>query len=249
MIRIFHILFKSFIDLFRPRFLVLLLLPPVAALLFWGGLAYYFWDQLLIFSQAFGGRFLFTQEIPAWALEWFSVTPEKVTTFLAGFMAVILILPLTFLTSMLVTSILVMPTVIKFLALSFPSLERKGSSLLVASTQNLIKSSVIYLSLWVLTLPLWAIPGMSIAVPLLLNGYLNYRLFVFDALGEYATLSEIQQLQKRKRVDFLLLGVIISLLVLFPPFFLILPIYGALCFTRYALLELQDLRKRTPMPA
>jgi hypothetical protein len=46
-------------------------------------------------------------------------------------------------------------------------------------------------------------------------------------------------------VDFWLLGVITSALVLVPPLFLILPIYSALCFARYSLLELQDYRKKS----
>lgn len=246
MIRMLHVLFRSFLDLFRPRMLMLLFLPPIAALLFWGLFAYFFWDQLLVFSQFFSQRFLFTQEIPPWLIEWFSVTPEGVATFLAGMMAIALVIPLTFLTSVLLTSVLVMPVVLQYMGKVLPEIEKKGSSMLIASTGNLIKASLIYLVLWVLTLPLWAIPGMSFAIPLLLNGYLNYRLFVFDSLGDYASPEEIQSLLRKKKIDFLLMGVIVSALLLFPPLFFIVPIYSALCFARLTLLELQEFRQEHP---
>src|SRR3954468_21358997 len=84
MLQIFSCFFGSILDLFHPKMLLLLLLPPLIALLIWGGLGYLFWEQLLTFSHGFSERFLFTQEIPAWMIEWFSVTPQSVATALAG---------------------------------------------------------------------------------------------------------------------------------------------------------------------
>lgn len=242
MMRIFQALGRSLLDLFHPRMLLLLFVPPVLSLILWGGLGFLFWDFILQVSHEFAQRFLFTQDIPAWMVEWFSVTPTSVATALAVVVAILLLIPLTVLTSMLVTSIVAMPAVLAYVGKSFPGLERRGRGVLVASTRNLVKSSLIYLTLWVVSLPFWMIPGMGVALPLLLNGYLNYRLFAFDALGDYASARELKVLLNRKRVDYLLLGVLTSALVLIPPLFLILPIYSALCFTRYSLLELRDFR-------
>lgn len=235
-------LFKSLLDLFHPKMLLLLFVPPLVALGLWGGLGYLFWDELLVLSHQFSQKFLFVQEIPPWMIEWFSVTPETVATGLAIIMAILFLLPMIVLTSMALTSLLVMPVVLSYMKQSFPNLEKRGSGVFVASIKNMVISSVIYICLWVVSLPFWMIPGLGVALPLLLNGYLTYRLFVFDVLGDYASLREIKVLSGRKRVDFLILGVIISALVLFPPLFLILPIYSALCFTRYTLMELQELR-------
>ncbi len=244
MIRIFQALLKSIVDLLHPRMLMLLLLPPLGALMLWGGIGYAFWDQLLVISQSFGEKFLFIQSIPPWVTEWFALTPGSVATALAGLIALLLIIPLTILTSMLITSIAVMPIVLAHIAQKFPELEKRGKNALIGSTRNMIVSSIVYLILWVCSLPLWMIPGLSIALPLFLNGYLNYRLFAYDSLADFASPREIQVLLGRKRIDFLILGVITSALVLVPPLFLILPIYSALCFARYALLELKDLRSR-----
>jgi CysZ protein len=224
--------------------LMVLFVPPLISLVLWGVLGYLFWDQLLAFSQFFGEKFLFVQKIPPWMMEWFAVTPKSVTEALAAVLAILLILPMTILTSMLITSIVVMPIVLRYVARQFPKLEKRGHNAVVSSTKNLIFSSIIYLVLWVVSLPFWMIPGLGVALPLLLNGYLNYRLFAFDALADFATPREIQLLLGRKKVDFLLLGVMTSTLVLVPPLFFILPIYSSLSFARYALLELSELRTR-----
>jgi hypothetical protein len=242
MLRLFKALIRSLLDLFHPKMLLLLLVPPVLSLIVWGGLGFVFWDSLLTISQSIGEKFLFTQSIPPWMMEWFAVTPTSVATALAAVIAVLLILPMAVLTSMLITSVVAMPVVLAYVGKSFPGLEKRGSSVLVGSFKNLFKSSLIYLLLWLISLPFWMIPGLGVALPLLLNGYLNYRLFAYDALGDFASPRELKVLLNRKRVDFLLLGVITSALLLLPPLFLILPIYSALCFARYSLLELHDLR-------
>ncbi|MEZ0390674.1 MAG: EI24 domain-containing protein [Pseudobdellovibrionaceae bacterium] len=244
MTRLLGAFFRSILDLFHPKMLLLLLVPPLLALFVWGGLGYVFWDELLAFSHSFASKFLFSQEMPRWMVEWFSLTPEAVATGIAVVMALLFLLPMIVLTSIGITSVVVMPIVLSYMQRYYPGLERRGKGILRASIRNLIKSSLIYIVLWVVSLPFWMIPGFSVALPLLLNGYLNYRLFVFDILAEYSTPREIQVIMNRKRVDFLLLGVLTSALFLIPPLFLILPIFSALCFARYTLLELQDLRAR-----
>lgn len=237
------IIFTSLVDLFRPRILLLVLIPPLGSLALWGLLGFLFWDQILSFSQIFGEKFLFTHQIPPWMIDWFSVTPVTVATALAIVIAILLILPLAILTSVIVTSLLAMPVVISHVGQSFPNLKKDGTGVFRASVSNMIRSSFIYLILWVGTLPLWMVPGLGFAIPILLNGYLNYRLFVFDSLAEYASAKEIHDILKNKRIDFLLLGVITSMMIVFPIFYLILPVYSALCFTRLSLMELEEHRK------
>ena len=243
--RILQALWLSILDLFHPRMLLLLLLPPVLALALWTGLGYAFWDRIMAASLFLSEKYIFSQGIPPWLIDWFSLTPASVAQAFALVISFFLLIPLIFLTSLLITSIFAMPLVLRHMGKSFPDLEKRGSSVLVASTQNLLKASVIYGGLWVASLPLWMIPGLGVALPLLLNGYLNYRLFAFDSLGDFASTRELKLLLHRKRIDFLLLGVIISALLLIPPLFFILPIYSALCFARFSLLELEALRART----
>lgn len=244
MTRIFQALFRSVLDLFHPRMLLLLFVPPLLSLAVWIGLGYAFWDSFLGFSQSFTEKYFFSQQAPTWMTDWVSLSPDSVATALTVGIAFLLLVPLVILSSMLITSVVAMPAVLAYMGKYFPGLEKRGSGVLIGSVGNLVKASVIYLGLWLVTLPLWVIPGLAVALPLLLNGFLNYRLFAYDSLGDYASPRELKLLLNRRRVDFLLLGVLLSALVLIPPFFLILPVYSSLCFARFSLLELQEFRKR-----
>ena len=84
--------------------------------------------------------------------------------------------------------------------------------------------------------------GIAATVFSLINGYINFRLFAYDALSEHSTKDEIAKFMKSKRLDFLILGILTSALLLFPPLFLVVPLYTALCFTRFAFAELIQFR-------
>jgi len=244
MTTLIHSLVRAFLDLFRPRILLLLFIPPVVAFLFWGFIAFLFWTPLLSFGAWMSTHFLNVQQLPAWTAEWLPLTPQLIATSVAGIVVFLSVLPLAFLTTLILTSVIVMPVVIRILEKEYPQLEKKGGGLnaYVSNFKNLFKTSVIYILLWLVTLPLWFLPGMNVAIPLVLNAYLNYRLFLFDALGEFGTLEEIRQLLKTKRTDFFLMGLLTSMVFLFPLSFLIGPVFTALAFTRMAFAELGSLR-------
>jgi CysZ protein len=237
-------LFTSLADLFHWRMLVLILVPPLIALTLWGILAWVFWDPMLTLTADLGNRWNLSNLIPEWFMQWFSLDAVQVVTAVAAGIALCLvILPLTFLTSQLIASVILMPFVIKHVHKNYPNLTKKdGQGLFRATIVNQIRSSIIYLFLWVLLFPLWVIPGMNFALPMILNGYLNFRLFAFDALSEHSTKDEIVKFMKLKRLDFLILGILTSALLLFPPLFLVVPLYTALCFTRFAMSELIQFR-------
>lgn len=237
-------LLRALLDLFRPRVLLLVFVPPVVAFLFWGFVAFLFWAPLMTFGTWMSEHFLNVQQLPHWTLEWLPLTPQLVATSVAGIIVFLSVLPLAFLTTLILTSVIVMPVVIRILAKEYPHLEKKGGGVnaFVSNFRNLFKTAVIYMVLWLVTLPLWFLPGMSIAIPLVLNGYLNYRLFLFDALGEFGTMEEIKVLLKTRRTDFFLMGLLTSCVFLFPLSFLIGPVYTALAFTRMGFSELAKLR-------
>lgn len=233
---------RAFLDLFRPKILMLLFVPPILSFILWGGVAYLYWDEILKIAQAYSDRFLFSGDIPTWVIQWLGLTSDSVATAVAAAIAVLLLIPLGLVTSFALTGILAMPVVLATVGRDYSNLEKKGKLKFSSSLKNLILSSLIYLIFWTLTLPLWLVPGLGFALPLLLNGYLNYRLFTYDALADYANRDEIEALLKKHRLDFLILGVILSIPLLFPPFFFILPIYSALVFTRYSLIKLERFR-------
>lgn len=241
---ILEALIKALLDMFRPRILILLVVPPIVSFVFWGAMAFIFWGPLVIFGNWAATHFLDIHKLPSWAADWLPITPDIIATSVAGIVVFLSMLPLAFLTTLILTQLLVMPVVVRVLRKEYRQLERKGggANAFVSNFKNLFKTSVIYIVLWLVTIPMWFLPGMNILIPLLLNAYLNYRLFLFDALGEFGTLDEIHILLKTKRTDFFLMGLITSLVFLFPLSFLIGPVYTALAFTRLAFAELDRLR-------
>jgi len=88
------------------------------------------------------------------------------------------------------------------------------------------------ISVW----PLWPV------LPIVLFGYLNQRVFRYDALYEHATGWEMQTLIRRHRHELFLLGVVVALFGLIPLIGFLVPVYGGLAFIHYCLARLAQLR-------
>ncbi|MCX7142545.1 MAG: EI24 domain-containing protein, partial [Proteobacteria bacterium] len=93
-----------------------------------------------------------------------------------------------------------------------------------------------------LSLPLWFVPPLWPVLPILLFGYLNQRVFRYDALAEHAAGWEMDTLFRRHRGEMLLLGVVLALFGLIPVLGFFAPVYGGLAFIHYCLARLAQLR-------
>jgi hypothetical protein len=90
----------------------------------------------------------------------------------------------------------------------FPDLElRKGGSLL-GSVWTSFTAFLLFCVLWLVTLPLWLIPPFAFLVPLVLWGWLTYRVFAYEALAAHADKEEMRALLRIHRWPLLLIGVI-----------------------------------------
>ena len=79
-------------------------------------------------------------------------------------------------------------------------------------------------------------------LPIALFGYLNQRVFRYDALAEHATSWEMETLIRRHRRELLLLGAVVALSGLVPLLGFFAPVYGGLAFIHYCLARLAQLR-------
>jgi uncharacterized protein involved in cysteine biosynthesis len=102
---------------------------------------------------------------------------------------------------------------------------------------------VVFLVGWVVTLPLWLIPGMIIVLPVLLSGYLNYRGYSYDALSAHAGAEELDAVLAGERSGLYLVGVVAGLLAFVPVLNLIAPAYAGLAFIHYGLEALRRARR------
>jgi CysZ protein len=201
---------------------------------------------------AFGMWVLFAMwELQA-AVDWLIAQPPlawlaAVALWLAKFFAFSIvwlgILSLTYLTALLITAIFFLPLIIEHLARrDYPDVVRMGEDSFVRSTTNSVGAAMLFIAGWLLTLPLWLIPGMGLLLPVFWLAWINRRTFAFDALAVHATRWESATLRKEHGLALLLLGVLLALLAHVPLLGLVVPPLAAIAYVHYSLEALRQFR-------
>jgi CysZ protein len=146
-------------------------------------------------------------------------------------------------TALLITATVAMPVMLEFVARrDYALLERRRGGSVAGSVWNALFATLVYLLVWVVTLPLWFFALPAVVLPVLLNGWLNTRVFRYDALAEHASRDEYAVLASRLGGNFFLLGCAGALLQLVPLLNLAAPVYVGLSFMHYGCAELEKLR-------
>ncbi len=230
-------LMQAFASLLHPRMLLLMLWPLLIALALWLGLAFAFWSQVAGWLQL-----QFDQSAAiGWAIGVWPLT--FIAAHLAWVLLALLFIPLVLITAVLIIGVFAMPLMVNLVAeRAYPGLERRQGGTFAGSLWNGVMT-LVWLSLLVLlSLPLWFFPPLWPILPVVLFGYLNQRVFRYDALYEHATGWEMQTLFRRYGRELFLLGVVVALSGLIPLFGLLAPVYGGLAFIHYCLARLAQLR-------
>lgn len=227
------------------RMMGLVLWPLLGAAVFWCVVAWLGWGHWQAMFQYFFTHLSTHHWFSLHELSWMG---GAVATIMLTLGSVILIL----VTALLITSILAMPAMVDEIARRhYPALERKHGGTNSGSVLNAIRAVLVYLPLLLLSVPLWfLIPFGGVVVPLLLNGWLNARLFRYDALAEHASRGEYRELIRRDGRGLLLMGVVLAAIqlipsatvLLLPLVILFMPVYSGLAFVHFALARLQALR-------
>lgn len=224
---------RSLRTLGRGRVWLLFFGPAVVALLVWIGLTVFALESLI--------GALIEQPPLTWLVGWGVAWLAKLGAVLGGWL---LILAAAFVTAMLLAAIFVMPLLLDHVALAdYPELARLGKDSVAAGAWNSIAAVVLYLIGWLLTLPLWLIPGLGLLLPILWMAWLTRRTFAFDALTVHATEQEWRELRRQHGLPLLLLGVVLALLAHIPILGLLTPTLAALAFTHFCLEALRRLRQ------
>lgn len=234
---IFHAMGGALRDLREPRVLALALLPPLAAILVWAGLAWAFagdWARLVADWIA---RTSWLTWMGDWGLSWIFVWGS-------GIAAIMLLLPVMLITAVLVTDVVAMPVIVPMIGeRHYPQLKPLKGGTLLGSVGNAAAAIVVFAVLWLVTLPLWFTGIGAVLAPVLTSAYLNQRLFRYDALAEHASPAEFAHILRASRGHLFLLGVLLSLLFYVPLFNLLVPVLSALAFTHLCLGKLARLRQ------
>lgn len=238
MASIFEILRRAAADLLLPRVVSVMFLPMLGALAIWGGLAWWFGAVWLAGMEGF-----VADALPA---EWFGISLRDWMLGFASFMLLgVLLLPLIYVTALLITSLIFMPLLVGTVAQRhFPDLVRHQGGTFAGSLWNGLSALLVYLLLWLITLPFWLLGPFGVAISVLLNAWLNQRMFVYDALAEHATTAELHQLRRDGGWPLYLLAALLGLLHYVPLLNFFAPVYMGLAFTHYGLDRLAQIRAR-----
>jgi CysZ protein len=171
-----------------------------------------------------------------WGLVWLAYMLAYLGAWLAIF-------AVAYLLASLLAAIFIMPLLLKHLSSTeYRDLAALGQDSFTAATVNSLLAAFLFVLAWVLTLPLWLIPGFSLLIPLLLMAWLNRKTFAYDALSMHATDSEWASLRQQHKLPMFMLGLIMALLAHVPLVGLLVPALAALAFVHYGLEALRRTR-------
>jgi hypothetical protein len=225
-------------DLFHPRMLWLVVWPLGVAILAW-----------IMIGALIGGDVvawlttsLRASAVGEWLAQWLPL--DAMTTGLGWLLLLALVVPLVLVTASLIVGFVAMPAMVKHVAdRSYPALARRSGGTVAGSVANALVATAVFIALGALSLPLWLVPPLWPVLAAALMGYLNQRLFRYDALSEHASAEEMSELIRRHRASLYILGVIVSLLSYVPLAGLIVPVLAGLAFIHYSLARLAVLRQ------
>ncbi len=222
-------------DLFSLQVLWVAIWPLLAAGLLWLALGVTFWDTFSSWIEhgldALGIRDWLTDIEPVW-----------IAHGIQALLQIMLYPLLVVLTALVFTALFAMPALIRLVAArDYPQLRRERGGGLAGNLWNAAIAIVLFLALWVVTLPLWLI-GAGVIVSFVAVAYLNQRLFRYDAIAEHASAAEMATLFRSERGGWWGLGLLTGLVQFVPLLNLLGPAFAALAFIHYGLGRLNQRR-------
>jgi hypothetical protein len=176
------------------------------------------------------------------------------------------------LTALIFIGVVAMPVIGRHVGLRhYPQLEQRKGGTILGSVGVALGGMLVFIGLWIVTLPLYMFPPLAVAVQALLWGWLTCRVMVYDALADYASAEERRQIQREHRWPLLVIGVISGaagalpgaiwlggvMAVVFFPFlaaasiwlYVLIFIFTGLWFAYYCMDALAQLRASVVVPA
>jgi uncharacterized protein involved in cysteine biosynthesis len=233
---------SAFRDLREGRVLALALLPPITAIALCAALVWAYHDDWarLVADWIAGASWL------AWVSDW---GMGSILIWGSGIVAVAALIPIMLITAVVVTGIFVMPVIVPLVGeRHYPRLERRKGGTVAGSAWHAFATTVVFMVLWLVTLPLWLTGIGALILPPLLSAYFNQRMFRYDALAEHASAAEYESVVRASRGRLFLLGLLLAALYYVPLLNLLVPVLSGLAFTHLCLAELARLRQTGAVP-
>ncbi|MGN6389421.1 MAG: EI24 domain-containing protein [Burkholderiaceae bacterium] len=195
---------RAVLSQLHPRMLLLTLAPFAVSVLVWAVVLWFglqpaidWLQQLFAEHQWFRGAGV--------ALAWIGLGALKAAV--VPLAAMWLLLPLMIVTALLFVGMFAMPAIARHVARRYyPALEARRGGTFLGSVWTFASVFLVFIVLWIVTLPLALVPPFTFLVHPLLWGWLTYRVMVYDALAEHADAEERVAILKRHRLPLLLIG-------------------------------------------
>lgn len=189
---------------FSRRMMLLSLVPLLLSLLAWGGLLWAFGPALFDWLGAMFREY-----------GWFQASGTLLSSLGLGMLkvvvvplvAVLLLLPLMIGSSLLFMGIFAMPSIERYVSRQqFPGLAQAEGGSFAGSVWMNITSVLVFALLWVVTIPLYAIPPLAVLVQAALWGWVSSRVMSYDALAAHASAAERRAIMQEHRWPLLAIG-------------------------------------------
>lgn len=262
---------KAVVAQFRFKILLLSLIPLFLSMLLWGGLMAWRLQSVFDFIQSY---FSSHESFSSASDVLNSLGLLTLKTVIVPLLAMWLLLPVMMLTSLLFIGVLVMPVISRHVGQrDYPQLEKRRGGSVLGGLAYALGSFLIFVMVWIVSLPLIFFPPVYVFVQPLLWGWLTYRIMSYDALAEHADVAERKEICAKNRGSLILMGVIagmfgslasllwmggamaIAYVVFFPLFVslaiflsLVIFIFTGLWYQHFCLAALQTLRQ-TSLPS
>ncbi|MDP3537152.1 MAG: EI24 domain-containing protein [Azonexus sp.] len=225
-------LMRSLASLRSGKVWVYVLVPALLSLVLWIALAV--WGLGALVDWLLGHPPMTI--LIGWGVAWLA----HILAYLGGWMA---IFACAYLTASLLAALVIMPLMLKRLSeTEYRDVAPMGKDSFVAAAVNSVFASILFIAGWLLTLPLWIVPGLSLLLPMLLMAWLNRRTFAYDALSMHATAEEWRSIRQQHKGPLFMLGLTMALLAHIPIIGLLVPALAALSFVHYGLEALRRSR-------
>jgi hypothetical protein len=237
----FNAFLKALLSQLHPRMLALLTIPFIVCLIFFALVAVFAWGPM---SDWVSMRMLEPSTTIGKAYEWAaSLGLGGIKEILMICIVLLFLTPLAFVLGLALTALIAMPTVARFLGSGgYKDIHFDGSFSLSGSLFNSLPALGVFVLVYLLSVPLWLFPFVGLVVPWLCWSWLTARIMRFDSLLEHATPAERDFIIKENRLQYFLLGMLVTALNFFPLMVLITPVLSALAFGHFSLQALRELR-------
>jgi hypothetical protein len=165
------------------------------------------------------------------AIERIVGTTSAMAHALAGLFVFLTLVAGAIVTAIVAVATLAMPAIVRLVSERyFPGLEQRHGGRWHGSVRNAAFTLLMFIPMWLAALVLLGLPPVYLAVSWCLNGWLNQRLFRYDALAEHADPVELLAVPREIRGRLFALGVVFAPLTLIPIVNLAMPLLAGIAF-------------------